>query len=206
MFASSKTETVNGWHSSGHILNIRKNGKLTCQHSANNAMHDVKCFCDGARAKGPARGLAAGANPEPVATSAPKLSTYIGHGSQSTAMSNCGMEECMITSENVVYSGDGQIRKARDKLAVWRANSITNLDNGERALVQRRQLVGVAKKLGFDPDIHLAPGTLLNAVLAEEQAFLTRNTLRELYPATSKLGGFLDLDAVGFGKDRPFDQ
>ena len=52
MFATSKTETVNGYARTGHIFNIRVNDKFKCQRCGP-AWAGVQCFCDGARAKAP---------------------------------------------------------------------------------------------------------------------------------------------------------
>ena len=206
MFATSKTETVNGYARTGHIFNIRVNDKFKCQR-CDLAWAGVQCFCDGARAKAPTRAAAAaGANPEPVATSEPQLSKYIGHGSKSTALATIGIEPCMINDENEVYSGNSQIGKATVALTTWQAKSVTAMNNPTRMRLGHRFLKRTAERLGVDVAADVGLAALLNVVLAEEGTYLTRNTLRELHPETSKVGAFLNLDATSFGIGKAFDQ
>ena len=183
MVAFTKTETINRYIASGHILSVRENDKIKCQRTD----HGARCYCDDVRIAKKAKKKKKRPRGDGDVDALCKVSTsawseFMQTGRKATAMSTTGIERSMITSEDppVVFSGETQILNASEALTKLRENSETAKSNAQRQHTSARHLAHAAKELGLVATDHPGPERLRNAVLAAEAALFKRRKLLPL--------------------------
>jgi hypothetical protein len=184
---------------SGSIYDVRANDKFLCQRSGSQSATTEttataeRCWCFSARARPAARKAAkrmkvAGAptalQPAKAGGQPTVWTEYVRSGSRSSALSKGGIEECMITPQNVVFSGDKQIKKAQHALEKRQHMSLSRMEEGDRGRVPVEYIERRGKEYGLTRGPDELRGDFLPRVMQAEEAAFAKMQLKGLHPGT----------------------
>ena len=130
----SRVDILAGHVRDGSIYDVRANDKFLCQRAEDDGQSTTtmaepggRCWCFSARAKPLAKKAKteSGAVAQKAGGQQTVWTEFVRSGSRSSALSKGGIEPAMLTLQNVVFSGDNQIKKASEALEKKQQTSLS---------------------------------------------------------------------------------